>query len=229
MQDLLYHYTSEVGLTGIVESGGIRATHIRFLNDWTEFREAFTQSYVRILLDSFRAGLPADLPLDSARVIDGMISKRAPKILEIPSGSESANETFVCSFTSAMPQEQGDAGDRLSQWRGYSAGTQGFSLGFDRKLLAERVEINNRKAKAVLAQCVYDEAEKATFFKEIGRAAAIRFEELRRNDRKRSQRGGISWARMSALCDQWIPLPRVLHPYPMQRFDARIRGGSRMR
>ena len=46
---------------------------------------------------------------------------------------------------------------------------------------------------------------------------------------QRSQRGGISWARMSALCDRWIPLPRVLHPYPMQRFDARIRGGSRMR
>ena len=183
MEDLLYHYTSEAGLTGIVGSGGIRATHIRFLNDWTEFREAFTQSYVRILLDSFRAGLPGDLPSDSARVIDGMISTRAPEILEIASGSESANETFVCSFSSAMPQEQGDPGDRLSQWRGYSAGTQGFSLGFDRKLLAERVEISNRNAKAVLVQCVYDEAEKATFFEEIGRSAAIRFEELRRNDR----------------------------------------------
>ncbi len=46
---------------------------------------------------------------------------------------------------------------------------------------------------------------------------------------QRSQRGGISWARLQALCDRWIPPPRVLHPYPMQRFDARIRGGSRMR
>ena len=182
MRDLLYHYTSEAGLTGIIENDNIRATHIRFLNDWMEFREAFTESYVRTLLDAFRAGLPSDLPLDARRVIDGMISRRAPEILEIAAGSESANETFVCSFTSALPQESADPGDRLSQWRGYSAGTQGFSLGFDRELLRERVEIRNPKAKATLAQCVYDDAEKTSFFEEIGRLAGGRFEELRRNN-----------------------------------------------
>jgi hypothetical protein len=182
MDSLLYHYTSEAGLTGIIGSDNIRATHIRFLNDWMEFREAFTQSYVRILLDSFRAGLPSDLAPDACRVMDGMLSRRAREILEIAAGSESANETFVCSFTSASPQESGDPGDQLSQWRGYSAGTQGFSLGFDRELLRERVEINNPKAKAILEQCVYDDAEKTSFFREIGRLAAARFDELQRNN-----------------------------------------------
>src|SRR5206468_12495146 len=38
--------------------------------------------------------------------------------------------------------------------------------------------------------------------------------------RRRSQRGGVSWRRMNALMDRWVPLPRVLHPYPMHRFDA---------
>jgi len=182
MRDLLHHYTSEAGLAGIIGSDNIHATHIRFLNDWMEFREAFTESYVRILLDSFRAGLPSDLPPDARRVIDGMISRRASEILEIAVASESANETFVCSFTSALPQESGDPGDRLSQWRGYSAGTQGFSLGFDRELLRERVEISNPRAKATLAQCVYDDEEKNSFFEEIGRAAAARFDELRRSN-----------------------------------------------
>ena len=37
---------------------------------------------------------------------------------------------------------------------------------------------------------------------------------------RRSQRGGVSWERLSPLLDRWIPLPRVLHPYPMDRFDA---------
>ncbi len=46
---------------------------------------------------------------------------------------------------------------------------------------------------------------------------------------RRSQRADISWGRMTVLSERWIPHPRVLHPYPRERFDARIRGGSRMR
>jgi RNA-directed DNA polymerase len=37
---------------------------------------------------------------------------------------------------------------------------------------------------------------------------------------RRSQRSRISMARLDRLIDRWIPVPRVLHPYPMQRFDA---------
>src|SRR5271167_1835242 len=33
---ILYHYTSMRGLLSIVETGRIRATHIRYLNDWSE-------------------------------------------------------------------------------------------------------------------------------------------------------------------------------------------------
>ena len=184
MSDLLYHYTTEAGLTGIVGSDSIRATHVRFLNDWTEFREAFTESYVRKLLDSFRGALPTDLPVDALLVIDGMISRRAVEILEIILASESANETFVCSFTSASPLDTGDPGDRLSQWIGYASAGQGFSLGFDISLLKGAVEINNQKARAALEQCVYEDTEKNSFFEEIGREAASRFIDLRARDAK---------------------------------------------
>jgi group II intron reverse transcriptase/maturase len=37
---------------------------------------------------------------------------------------------------------------------------------------------------------------------------------------RRSQRGSVAWARLNVLFKRWLPPPRVLHPYPMQRFDA---------
>jgi RNA-directed DNA polymerase len=37
---------------------------------------------------------------------------------------------------------------------------------------------------------------------------------------RRSQRCRVSMARLNRLMDRWLPVPRVLHPYPMQRFDA---------
>jgi len=35
---------------------------------------------------------------------------------------------------------------------------------------------------------------------------------------RRSQKGRVAWPRMYRLADQWLPTPRVLHPYPSQRF-----------
>jgi RNA-directed DNA polymerase len=37
---------------------------------------------------------------------------------------------------------------------------------------------------------------------------------------RRSQTGRISAERISRLCDQYLPRPRLLHPYPDVRFDA---------
>jgi len=47
--------------------------------------------------------------------------------------------------------------------------------------------------------------------------------------RRRSQRRKPDWDRLRPIVDRWIPRPRTLHPYPDVRFDARIRGRSRMR
>ena len=38
--------------------------------------------------------------------------------------------------------------------------------------------------------------------------------------RRRSQRGRAPWQRLGPLLDRWLPHPRVLHPYPLQRFAA---------
>jgi RNA-directed DNA polymerase len=39
--------------------------------------------------------------------------------------------------------------------------------------------------------------------------------------KRRSQRAQTSWERMYRLARRWVPTPRVMHPYPEQRFDAR--------
>jgi RNA-directed DNA polymerase len=46
---------------------------------------------------------------------------------------------------------------------------------------------------------------------------------------RRSQRGRLDWDRMGRLARRWLPTPRVLHPYPERRFDARTQGRSPVR
>jgi RNA-directed DNA polymerase len=38
---------------------------------------------------------------------------------------------------------------------------------------------------------------------------------------RRSQGGGLTWERMMKLADEWLPKPRILHPWPNQRFAVR--------
>jgi hypothetical protein len=175
---LLYHYTSEDGLLGIIESDNIRATHVRFLNDYTEFRQAFKEEYVGVLADAFRERLPEHLDDAARRIVEGILSKRNHSpILRIVDDPSSTYEAFVCSFT-ALPQSGGDPGDRLSQWRGYSHASQGFSLGFDKTLLEKQIQFDNPHAKAGLLECIYGDEEKVRFFQDMGRAASARFMEL---------------------------------------------------
>ena len=38
---------------------------------------------------------------------------------------------------------------------------------------------------------------------------------------RRSQKGHVTWKRMDRWADQWLPRPRVYHPYPDQRLRVR--------
>jgi group II intron reverse transcriptase/maturase len=40
----------------------------------------------------------------------------------------------------------------------------------------------------------------------------------RRTLRRRSQKDVMTWARISKIADAWLPQPRILHPWPDQRF-----------
>jgi RNA-directed DNA polymerase len=39
--------------------------------------------------------------------------------------------------------------------------------------------------------------------------------------RRRSQKDGITWERITRLADDWLPKPKILHPWPKQRFAVR--------
>jgi group II intron reverse transcriptase/maturase len=47
--------------------------------------------------------------------------------------------------------------------------------------------------------------------------------------RRRSQRTSLNWPRMHRLAQRWLPPPRILHPWPDERFDVWTRGKSPVR
>jgi hypothetical protein len=59
---------------------------------------------------------------------------------------------------------------------------------------------------------------------ELSGKSAIRHPHVRRLWRltlgRRSQKGMLPWDRLTPIFDRWIPVPRVLHPYPTERFLA---------
>jgi hypothetical protein len=177
---LLYHYTSEAGLRGIIENDSIWATDIHFLNDWTEFSHVFNEETLGPFVESFLEALPPDIDKDARQVtLDRVLSKRNfPRLLSIIEGLPpygKPKEAFVCSFT-ADAIADGNPGDRLSQWRGYLHSSQGFSLGFDRTVLKQQIETQNSPdATAGLVKCIYDDEEKLSLFVNMGRAAATEF------------------------------------------------------
>ncbi len=42
-----------------------------------------------------------------------------------------------------------------------------------------------------------------------------------RSLRRRSQKDSFKWGRIFRLADHWLPLPRIVHPWPVQRFAVR--------
>lgn len=105
---VLYHYTSIQGLLSIVESGRIRASHIRYLNDSSEIK--WMWNVVLRQLESRRDSTASEEE-----------RKRLKELIQLAESRPRLNE-FVASFS--------EEGDDLSQWRAYCPGGSGFSIGF---------------------------------------------------------------------------------------------------
>jgi len=100
--ELLYHYTTQQGLLGILEKGCIWATHYRYLNDTSEGH------IVSKLLFEELAKRSDD---------EGVISQGETILSEVTS-----QDVYVTSFSAH--------GNLLSQWRAYSGESGGYSIGF---------------------------------------------------------------------------------------------------
>jgi len=115
----LYHYTSVGGLKGIIESGCIHATNIKYLNDSKEF--IFGLDYFSKIFphpDSiFQLPVPEGMPL-----YDHFIESLINQTLSTFRYRRESSNYFVISF-SKNP-------DVLSQWRAYGKENAGYCIKF---------------------------------------------------------------------------------------------------
>jgi hypothetical protein len=135
---------------------------------------------MQVLVDAFKSGLPDDIDTNAKQIfIERVIAERNfPTLLDIIKGDPPYGErkgVFVCSFTASV--------DLLSQWRGYSYTSQGFSLGFESTLLKTQLQsLHTLDTPIQLVECVYDEATKLERIRAMGRTAAEGFRDLRQRD-----------------------------------------------
>jgi Protein of unknown function (DUF2971) len=109
--DLLYHYTNDAGLAGIIESGQLRFSDIFALNDPSELRHGLS-----VAIDILKSRATA------ARPEIGTFASMFERF-DLDAGIEAAGHFFICCFS-------GD-GDDLGQWRAYADNGQGFALAFN--------------------------------------------------------------------------------------------------
>lgn len=181
---LLFHYTTEVGLAGILSSQQLRATHYLFLNDKQELLQLqgrmktliapYTQKALseKAKFDSEASeqikemGGLKRIALDEADAICRALWKSAFFMRDRPS----MFDPFIVSFCSHLTDYEIDNG-LLSQWRAYG-GRGGYAIAFDTRsldeLLRQEVVIFAYNA-AQFCDVVYDndDAKFATEFREL--------------------------------------------------------------
>jgi Protein of unknown function (DUF2971) len=131
----LYHYTNANGIIGILNTQKLWATEIHFLNDAKEY--VYSLDLINDILQKKEMGCKN---INFRNVIQ-------KTYMYLKGGT---NEIYVCCFC--------EDGDLLSQWKGYSEWGNGYSIGFDVKLLP-RI---NRKFPYVnisIMKVVYDKAQ----------------------------------------------------------------------
>jgi Protein of unknown function (DUF2971) len=163
---VIYHYTNQAGLLGILSSKEIWATHIRYLNDASEYNRGLeiVKACVRdfaIDVDRFETETGSKFPIKNFQSAEADLVLRETISTSLSLIDEF--NVFVTSFFSndedALNSGEHDIGDVLGQWRGYSGGSAGFSIGFDKSILSGYFsEIGeNQESPLVYESCIYNE------------------------------------------------------------------------
>ncbi len=138
---LLYHYTTQQGLLGIVSTKTLWATDIRFLNDAKEFQ--------------YTIELAQDQLQQLNESVDRRTLQRIAERLSDMAAVTSQPRFYVSCFSAN--------GDQLSQWRAYSNRRSGFSIGFNFANLADAIK--NQEFK--LIKCIYDPIEQKQIIADV--------------------------------------------------------------
>lgn len=143
------HYTSQIGLIGIISSESIWATNIKFLNDEHEFQDAL--DLIREIIPT--AKITSEHPNHSVYV--QYIERLNKELLTLD--RHVTESVFTCSFSKET--------DLLSQWRGYCPDNNRFCLVFDINELFDCIK--EVYSDAHLVECVYEKKEKRSKIVEL--------------------------------------------------------------
>jgi len=140
---LLYHYTDTRGFMGIVSNHELWASRIDFLNDTSEL--SYSRNLLKARLDHFRRQLK---DAEEMRLLDWL---------------EASGPDFVREYFKVYAIALSSKDDDVSQWRGYSGGLGGYSIGFDftEVGLATSIFEARKKLEPRMIEMVYD-ADKQT-------------------------------------------------------------------
>ncbi len=137
----VWHYTTLAGLEGILSSGKIWATDVRFTKDKTEFIHA--RNIVAQYLNTVKTGGGhfADFGEELSRMLSTAFDEGALSPLE--------NEVYVASFSAAD--------DLKGQWVEFAENCRGVSIAFDLRNIRSPEEA---KIAVTFAPCVYIQGDK---------------------------------------------------------------------
>jgi hypothetical protein len=134
---IIYHYTGDVGLRGILETGQLWLTDVFSLNDPSELNHGFS-----LLL---KALMNKAVSPDAKNFVQGLedFVKRV--------GIRQSGNYFVCSFS--------ESADDLGQWRAYADNGRGYVLGFDTSELETAFTKDDQPGYAQTSPVTYDDAQ----------------------------------------------------------------------
>jgi hypothetical protein len=187
-EELVYHYTTQVGFKGIIESRCIWATNVAFLNDYSEFqhgtqviREEVAQLQIppEVLISTGIA--PTEVAVKLAQgIISGNVQMHLKDYKPLAYVTSFFETPAVVSESSTV---EADPGDNLSQWRAYSHNGPGFSIGFRKNMLDEIVTPYlpaHPDVWTVTGSCIYQQKDKTSAVRKIVDALAPAFKFLLR-------------------------------------------------
>jgi hypothetical protein len=129
--EVLYHYTSAEGLSGILKQRQVWATVSTYLNDSREYLHA-VRIIRDLIIDRLKSTQTDNLAADFCASLENRLSHNDGR--------------QICVFSLS------ERGDLLSQWRGYCPMSGGYSLGFS----AEQLRPHLERQRFLLARCIYE-------------------------------------------------------------------------
>jgi hypothetical protein len=172
--EIVYHYTSQNGLLGILDKKALRATDLLYLNDYSEVQHAIriAQKEVGTLVSIGRrelydaAGVSMFLPLTPHSEIGDLGTHDLSFLKDVAGMLEAFERHHIYTFSFS------EEGDSLSQWKLYGSDFRGFSIGFG---LSELEALGEGEGHFSIQKCLYDEAAQEEMIRGILTTALMEF------------------------------------------------------